>query len=206
MLFCLELYLLLPFMRRYIRRASLAAHVAVTAAMVGAATTLLLPLSPALTALFCGLVLFTSLGCPAWLLGIQKFKAKINGPWDEAVPCLPGTIQWRGAAAGSAPPPPPPQQHAQQGSSQEVQEARLQQQRAAGIPQQQQDRKQQELSLRQGNDTGAEDLVVEWGTSGLQETAVRKSSATEAAMASSSEAAASCQVLRRSSRRPTRRV
>lgn len=98
-LFCLELYLLLPFMRRYIRRASLAAHVAVTAAMVGAATALLLPLSAALAELFCALVLFTSLGCPAWLLRIQKFKAKINGPWDEAVPCLPGTIQWRAVAS-----------------------------------------------------------------------------------------------------------
>ena len=31
-----------------------------------------------------------------WLVSIHKFKAKINGPWDEAVPHLPTSPQWRG--------------------------------------------------------------------------------------------------------------
>jgi len=27
-----------------------------------------------------------------WLIRIQKFKAKINGPWDEAAPKLSSTL------------------------------------------------------------------------------------------------------------------
>lgn len=46
----------------------------------------LLPLSPNLSflALFC--CLFITFLCPRWFVRIQKFKAKISGPWDEAVP------------------------------------------------------------------------------------------------------------------------
>jgi phosphatidylinositol glycan class C protein len=88
-LFCLQLYLLSPFMRRYVRAASLGAHVGLTAAMAAAAAALLARLSPALACVFVGLVLFVSLACPWWLVHIHKFKAKINGPWDEAVPQVP---------------------------------------------------------------------------------------------------------------------
>ena len=63
-LFSLEGYLLSPFMRRYIRRASPIAHVLATAALVAAATALLLPLSPALTSLFYGSIVFISFVCP----------------------------------------------------------------------------------------------------------------------------------------------
>jgi phosphatidylinositol glycan class C protein len=31
---------------------------------------------------------FVGLLCPMWLVKIHKFKAQINGPWDEAVPRL----------------------------------------------------------------------------------------------------------------------
>lgn len=88
-LFCLQLYLLSPFMRRYVRAASSAAHVALTAAMAAAAAALLAALSARAAALFCAAVLFVSLLCPLWLVRIHKFKAKINGPWDEAVPHVP---------------------------------------------------------------------------------------------------------------------
>ena len=37
--------------------------------------------------LLCFLMLIVFL-CPMWLVRIQKFKANINGPWDEAVPKL----------------------------------------------------------------------------------------------------------------------
>lgn len=84
-LFCLQLYLLSPFMRRYIRRASVAAHVGLTVAMAAAAAALLAPLSVLLTAVFLVKVIFVSFICPWWLVHIHKFKAKINGPWDEAV-------------------------------------------------------------------------------------------------------------------------
>ena len=87
-LLCLELYLLSPYMRRYIRQASTAAHLALTAAMALAAAALLLPLSAPLAALFLSAVVGVSGICPRWLVRIHKFKAKINGPWDEAVPDL----------------------------------------------------------------------------------------------------------------------
>ena len=101
-LFSLEVYLLSPFARRYICRASCLAHVAATLALLGGALLLLLPLSrPAascgsgcgllplplpLPALLLAAVVFVSLVCPYGLVRIHKFKAKINGPWDEAVP------------------------------------------------------------------------------------------------------------------------
>lgn len=37
--------------------------------------------------LICALALIIFF-CPMWLVRIQKFKANINGPWDEAVPKL----------------------------------------------------------------------------------------------------------------------
>eukprot|EP00878_Enallax_costatus_P005691 GHUV01005968.1.p1 GENE.GHUV01005968.1~~GHUV01005968.1.p1 ORF type:complete len:398 (+),score=100.30 GHUV01005968.1:2189-3382(+) len=91
-LFCLELYLLSPFMRRYIRNASLTAHIVLTVAMVAAAMLLLLPLSRVITAAFVASVVGVSFVCPYWLVHIQKFKAKINGPWDEAVPKIPTSL------------------------------------------------------------------------------------------------------------------
>ena len=91
-LFCLQLFLLAPFVRRYIRTASLAAHVALTAVMALAALALLSRLSRALGAVFVAAVLGVSFVCPFWLVHIQKFKAKINGPWDEAVPRMPTSI------------------------------------------------------------------------------------------------------------------
>lgn len=85
-LFCLQLYLLSPFMRRYVRAASPAAHIALTLAMAAAAGGLLAGPAPALAGAFGLLVAFVALACPAWLVRIHKFKAKINGPWDEAAP------------------------------------------------------------------------------------------------------------------------
>jgi phosphatidylinositol glycan class C protein len=88
-LFCLQLFMLSPFARRYIRNASMTAHLLLTAAMAATAALLLLPLSLAATAAFVVGVLSVSFVCPYWLVHIQKFKAKINGPWDEAVPQMP---------------------------------------------------------------------------------------------------------------------
>lgn len=47
---------------------------------------MLAPLSAVLASAFCALVLFVALLCPMWLVRVHKFKAQINGPWDEAVP------------------------------------------------------------------------------------------------------------------------
>lgn len=39
------------------------------------------------SALICSLACITFI-CPMWLVRIQKYKAQINGPWDEAIPKL----------------------------------------------------------------------------------------------------------------------
>jgi phosphatidylinositol glycan class C protein len=79
-------------MRRYVRQASLAAHVGLTVCMAAAAAALLAPLSAPLAAVFVFKVLFVSLLCPWWMVRTHKFKAKINGPWDEAVPHVPRSV------------------------------------------------------------------------------------------------------------------
>lgn len=113
-LFSLELYLLSPYLRRYIRRANAIAHLLTTGvvvpsprslscvqracvqsvvlisisfqAMAIAAASLVAVLSQLMASVFCVSVVFVSFLCPLWLMGIQKRKQKINGPWDEAVP------------------------------------------------------------------------------------------------------------------------
>jgi len=59
-LLSLELYLLSPFMRRYIHATSTAAHLAVTALLVAAAAGLLLPLSAKAKAASVNVVLLNS--------------------------------------------------------------------------------------------------------------------------------------------------
>jgi phosphatidylinositol glycan class C protein len=99
-LFCLQLYLLSPFMRRYVRRASLAAHLGLTGSMAAAAAALLAPLSAPLACLFAFAIACVSLLCPLCLVRIHKFKAKINGPWDEAVPDVPTHLVQGGGYGG----------------------------------------------------------------------------------------------------------
>ena len=102
-LFSLELFLLSPYMRRYIKRASSSAHVGVTLGLAAAATALLLPLSRASAAAFAAALLVISFGCPAALIRIHKYKAKITGPWDEAVPHVPRElVVMRPAVAAAA--------------------------------------------------------------------------------------------------------
>lgn len=91
-LLSLELYLLSPFIRRYVRQASVAAHLAVSAALLVASAALLAPLSRIITGLFLVAVALVSFVAPWCLVRIHKFKAKINGPWDEAVPQIPTAL------------------------------------------------------------------------------------------------------------------
>lgn len=98
-LFSLQLLLLFPFVRRYVRAASATAHLAFTALTAATTTALLATLgrsdslapstSVQLPLSFLALLAFVCFVCPAWLLSIQKYKAQITGPWDEAVPQIP---------------------------------------------------------------------------------------------------------------------
>lgn len=85
-LFSLESYLLFPFVRRYIYQMSATMHIVLTAAMFLCSLVLIANLSFALTIAYCLVVGFVSLVCPLFLVKLHKFKAKINGPWDQAVP------------------------------------------------------------------------------------------------------------------------
>eukprot|EP00873_Tetraselmis_striata_P006661 jgi/Tetstr1/426925/TSEL_017138.t1 len=55
-------------------------------ALAGGAAMMLAPLSLAGTVTFVATVVFVMFACPLWLVRIQKYKQKINGNWDEAVP------------------------------------------------------------------------------------------------------------------------
>lgn len=88
LLLSLELYILGPYLRRQVAAASPAAHAALTAALAAAAAALLARQSALLTWALGGALAFVTLVCPWWLVRIHKFKAAINGPWDEAVPRL----------------------------------------------------------------------------------------------------------------------
>jgi hypothetical protein len=58
----------------------------ISQALCGGAAAMLAPLSAAAAVAFCAGVAFVMFGCPLWLVRIQKYKQKINGNWDEAVP------------------------------------------------------------------------------------------------------------------------
>lgn len=89
MLFSLELYLLSPYARRYVRRRSVRLHVGVTVAMAAAAVGLLLCVSGVAAAAFVAADLLLTFLCPLALVRAHKYKAKISGPWDEAAPQIP---------------------------------------------------------------------------------------------------------------------
>uniref|UniRef100_A0A7S0X999 Phosphatidylinositol N-acetylglucosaminyltransferase n=1 Tax=Mantoniella antarctica TaxID=81844 RepID=A0A7S0X999_9CHLO len=91
MLLALVLFVLFPFLRRDVRRASTAAHLALTAAVHAAtlAAVLALPGSGRLIAAgYVAAVAGIVLACPVWLIRMMAFKEQINGPWDEAKPDL----------------------------------------------------------------------------------------------------------------------
>ena len=54
--------------------------------MTAASAALLAVLSKPAAVAFLACAFFMSFLCPLFLICIQKYKQKINGPWDEAVP------------------------------------------------------------------------------------------------------------------------
>ena len=86
--FSLAAYIILPFTCQFIKRHSPTAYstAVATSALV---TTHLLGAHPRLWQLMYGaLHVALVFVCPACMLSAHKFKAQINGPWDEAVPRL----------------------------------------------------------------------------------------------------------------------
>lgn len=87
-LFSLELYLLFPHVRRHIRTWSAAANQLLTILMHTSVLLLLMVMSVSVASIYTAVLAFVTLICPVCLMRVQKCKAQINGPWDEAVPCI----------------------------------------------------------------------------------------------------------------------
>lgn len=104
-LFSIEVFGLFPVFRRYARQRSWRGHVALTTLLVlgaGGGVGLILgrggdgegiwdfPYKSGIMGLVIG-VLVTGLamgGCSWWLIGLQKYKNEIHGPWDAARPVI----------------------------------------------------------------------------------------------------------------------
>jgi phosphatidylinositol N-acetylglucosaminyltransferase subunit C len=87
-LLSLEVYVLAPPLQQMLRDQAPMLDALIT--LISGATTfaLLANLSVVLTSGFVCSIIFVVVLCPMWLLRMHKFKAQINGPWDEAVPKL----------------------------------------------------------------------------------------------------------------------
>ena len=85
-LFSLELHLLSPHARRYLRAKSVTANQALTLTMHLLVLILLVIMSVSVASIYAAVLGFVTFVCPLCLMRVQKCKAQINGPWDEAVP------------------------------------------------------------------------------------------------------------------------
>lgn len=96
LLFSIEVFGLFPVFRRYLRHVSWRAHVALTVGLIMGAGA---GLSVTVTgggwqagvggAVLGGLGLSATMGmCAMWLIGLQKYKNEIHGPWDPARPVI----------------------------------------------------------------------------------------------------------------------
>ncbi|CAM9255245.1 unnamed protein product [Ectocarpus fasciculatus] len=83
-LFALELFAFFPLARREVKRHSLLLHASVTSAMVLPTGLLLYLRHPTLFTAYLGTVVLVTVACPLWLLRVQRYKLRIEGPWDIA--------------------------------------------------------------------------------------------------------------------------
>ncbi|EKX34690.1 hypothetical protein GUITHDRAFT_119124 [Guillardia theta CCMP2712] len=81
-----EVFALAPRVYRQVKLSSEVAHGIVTSCLVLISLALLFHISPLLGTIFGFFVFFITWICPLTFLYIQRYKNKINGPWDEAVP------------------------------------------------------------------------------------------------------------------------
>ena len=91
----MEIYLLFPFTRRYLQQRSEGLYHLLTFTFVTVSLSLSAAVSLIASVVVVGCLLFVSLVCPIFLVRMHKFKAKINGPWDEAVPRIPLKLKTR---------------------------------------------------------------------------------------------------------------
>eukprot|EP00904_Undaria_pinnatifida_P005674 jgi/Undpi1/2236/HiC_scaffold_12.g05622.m1 len=83
-LFALELFAFFPLARREVKKHSLLLHASVTSAMVLPTGLLLFLRHPTLFTAYVATVILVTVACPLWLLRVQQYKLRIEGPWDIA--------------------------------------------------------------------------------------------------------------------------
>ncbi|CAM9141071.1 unnamed protein product [Discosporangium mesarthrocarpum] len=83
-LFAAELFAVFPLARREVKQFSIFLHVALTAAMVLASGLLLYGEHKTLFFAYSLTVVFVTVACPLWLMNVQRYKLRIEGPWDIA--------------------------------------------------------------------------------------------------------------------------
>ena len=86
--FSLAAYVILPFTCQFLKQHSPASYSATVASSAVATFALLQPYAPLWRVLYACLHTGLVFACPVCMLSAHKFKAQINGPWDEAVPRL----------------------------------------------------------------------------------------------------------------------
>jgi len=81
---CLELFLLSPYLRRYVRQRSATMHYALTACLVCAPLPSIFARSLTAGVLCVGVCVFVAAVCPLAFVAIDRYKVIPAGPWDEA--------------------------------------------------------------------------------------------------------------------------
>lgn len=106
-LFSIEVFGLFPVFRRYARHESWKYHITLSVLLVagaGAGVGLILgeekdgvwPWKSGLMGVLVAIIsaILAMGGCSMWLIGLQKYKNAINGPWDQARPIIISRRLW----------------------------------------------------------------------------------------------------------------
>lgn len=97
-LFSIEVFGLFPVFRRHLKHVSLVGHIATTILLVmcaGAGVGVTVSggrwAAAIVGCIFGSIIVVLGMGiCSWWLIGLQKYKNEIRGPWDPARPVVPG--------------------------------------------------------------------------------------------------------------------
>lgn len=83
-LLAIQLFALFPLLRDFLRVRSEEVHLSVAVGLAVLTVCLLSFTNTLLVVVYASSVLFICFVCPWWLMGVQKYKNEIQGPWDIA--------------------------------------------------------------------------------------------------------------------------
>ncbi|KAJ7960916.1 putative Phosphatidylinositol N-acetylglucosaminyltransferase subunit C [Quillaja saponaria] len=88
MLFSLQVFLFAPLVTYCIKKYSFRLYLFFSLSLMVVTLAFVYTLHRLLFVLLLSLLVFVTMVCPYWLIRIQQYKFKINGPWDEAKLCF----------------------------------------------------------------------------------------------------------------------